>query len=49
MLNDIGLQGSYPFLNKNIQGLSRAQFPLFKDSIQYKKEPWVYVFLPQHE
>ena len=49
MLNDIGLQGSYPFLNKNIQGLSRAQFLLFKDSIQYKKEPWVYVFLPQHE
>ena len=44
MLNDIGLQGSYRFLNKKIQGLSRAHFPLFKDSIQCKKQPWVYVF-----
>ena len=43
------LQGSYPFLNKNFKDFSRTfkdTFPInfFKDSIQCKKEPWVYVF-----
>ena len=41
------LQGSYPFWTKTsrtFQGLLRTHFPFFKDSIQCKKEPWVYVF-----
>ena len=29
---------------QKIQGPSRTHFPFFKDSIQCKKEPWVYVF-----
>ena len=28
----------------SFQGLSRTHFAFFKDSIQCKKEPWVYVF-----
>ena len=30
--------------SRTFQGLSRTHFPFFKDSIQCKKEPWVYVF-----
>ena len=40
-------QGSYPFLDKTsrtFQGLSTTHFPFFKNSIQCRKEPWVYVF-----
>ena len=41
-------QGSYPFLNKNFKDFSRmfkdTHFLFFKDSIQCKKEIWVYVF-----
>ena len=33
-----------PFFERTFQGLSRTHFPLFKDSIQCKKESWVYVF-----
>ena len=36
--------GFVPLLEQKIQGLSRAPFLFFKDSIQCKKEPWVYVF-----
>ena len=31
-------------LRRTFQGLSRAHFPLLKDSIQCEKQPWVYVF-----
>ena len=40
-------QGSYRFWTKTsrtFQGLSRTHFAFFKDSIQCKKEIWVYVF-----
>ena len=30
--------------SRTFQGLLRTHFPFFKDSIQCKKEPWVYVF-----
>ena len=30
--------------SRTFQGLSRTHFAFFKDSIQCKKEPWVYVF-----
>ena len=36
--------GFVSFFEQRLQGLSRTHFPLFKDSIQCKKEPWVYVF-----
>ena len=36
--------GFVPFFEQKLQGLSRTHFAFFKDSIQCKKEPWVYVF-----
>ena len=36
--------GFIHIFEQKIQGLSRTHFPFFKDSIQCKKEPWVYVF-----
>ena len=30
--------------SRTFKGLSRTHFPFFKDSIQCKEEPWVYVF-----
>ena len=37
------VHGSYPFLNKKFKDFSRTHFSFFKDSIQCKKEPGVYV------
>ena len=37
-------QCSYPLFNKQFKDCSRTHFPFFKDSIQCKKEPWVYSF-----
>ena len=40
-------QGLYPFSNKKFKYFSRTfkdTFPFFKDSLQCKKVPWVYVF-----
>ena len=31
--------------SRTFQGLSRTHFPFSKDSIQCRKEPWVYIFL----
>ena len=36
---------SRPFFEQKVQGLFKDTFPIFKDSIQCKKEPWVYVFI----
>ena len=36
--------GFVPFFEQKLQGLSRTPFAFFKDSIQCKKEIWVYVF-----
>ena len=35
---------SWTKTSRTFQGLLRTHFPFFKDSIQCKKEPWVYVF-----
>ena len=46
----IPLMGCSGFLNfwqtnlKTFQGLSRTYLPFFKDSVQWKREPWIYVF-----
>ena len=44
----IRLQGKYPFFwtknSRTFQRRSRTHFLFSKDSIQCKKEPWVYVF-----
>ena len=37
------MPGFVPFFEQKIQGLSRTHFQFFKDSIQYKKEPIIYV------
>ena len=34
----------WPKKSRTFQGLSRTPFPFFKDSIQCKEEPWIYVF-----
>ena len=34
----------YTVLSKKFKDFSRTHFPFFKDFVQCKKEPWVYVF-----